>query len=144
MSGRDVSEKDEDGNYDVVVAMHEHGKGAIVYLGDVNAEEQTIWLTAAFIESRAPKLPIDCFSRIEDDTFTEITRLKKEGGELFNKGDLDGAMKSYESAMKLYGSKLGTNGQQRDCYMALLSNASLVAYKKGDYRLSETFCNKCT
>jgi hypothetical protein len=139
MSGRDVSEKDEDGNYDVVVAMHEHGKGAIVYLGDVNAEEQTIWLTAAFIESRAPKLPIDCFSRIEDDTFTEITRLKKEGGELFNKGDLDGAMKSYESAMKLYGSKLGTNGQQRDCYMALLSNASLVAYKKGDYRLSETF-----
>jgi hypothetical protein len=142
MSGKDVSQKSQDGNYDVIIAMHNHGKGALAYFGDVNAEEQTIWLVAAFVESRAPKLPIDCFSHIEDEVFAEITRLKDKGGGLFKKGDLDGALKSYEAAVKLYGNKLGANGSQRECLMALLSNASLIQYKKGNYYLSEAFATK--
>ena len=39
-----------DGNYDVIVAMHEYGKGVVAYFGDVNAERETIWLVAAFVE----------------------------------------------------------------------------------------------
>ena len=51
--------KTEDGNYDVVVAVHDFGKGVIAYFGDVNAEDQTIALVAAFVESRSPKSPIE-------------------------------------------------------------------------------------
>jgi len=37
---------------------------------------------------------------------------------------------------------MGTNGSQRDCYVALLSNVSLIFYKKGDYRQSEATATK--
>jgi hypothetical protein len=43
---------------DAVVAVHDFGKGAIAFFGIVNAEEQTIALVAAFLESRSPKSPI--------------------------------------------------------------------------------------
>jgi len=92
MSGRDVSEQSEDGNYDVNIAMHDYGKGSIAYFGDVNAEKETIWLVSAFIESRSPALPIDCFSSIDESTFGEINRLKEEGSESFKAGDLDQAL----------------------------------------------------
>ena len=139
MSGRDVSKQCEDGNYDVNIAVHDYGKGTIAYFGDVNAEQETIWLVAAFVESRSPKLPIDCFSSIDASTFAEITQLKEEGNELFKAGDLDQALSSYQSALEKFRSKMGTHGPQRDCYVALLSNMSLIHYKKGDYRQSETF-----
>jgi len=89
---RDVSEKSEDGNYDVNIAIHDYGKGSIAYFGDVNAEKETIWLVSAFVESRSPVLPIDCFSSIDESTFDEITRLKEEGTESFKAGDLDQAL----------------------------------------------------
>ena len=87
-----MSEQSEDGNYDVNIAMHEYGKGSIAYFGDVNAEKETIWLVSAFIESRSPALPIDCFSSIDESTFGEINRLKEEGSESFKAGDLDQAL----------------------------------------------------
>jgi hypothetical protein len=49
----------EDDNYDVIIAMHDYGKGVIANFGDVNAEHQTIHLVDAFITSRSPTLPID-------------------------------------------------------------------------------------
>lgn len=58
MSGKDKSKQPGDENYDVVVAVHDFGKGVVAYFGDVNAEEQTIDLVAAFVQSRSPKLPI--------------------------------------------------------------------------------------
>jgi len=142
MSGRDVSKESEDDNYDVIIAMHDYGKGVIAYFGDVNAEHETIWLVAAFVESRSPKLPIDCFSRIDDQAFSEILQLKEEGNASFKNGSLDEAMTSYDAALDKFGKKLGTNGPQRDCYVALLSNASLIQYKKGNYRRSEEYATK--
>lgn len=59
MSGLDRSKKDGEDDYDVVVAVHDFGQGVIAYFGDVNAEDQTIALVAAFVESRAPTLPIE-------------------------------------------------------------------------------------
>lgn len=58
MSGKDVSKESEDDNYDVIIAMHDYGKGVIAYFGDVNAEHQTIHLVDAFVTSRSPTLPI--------------------------------------------------------------------------------------
>lgn len=137
MSGKDVSVESKDGNYDVVVAIHDHGKGSIAYFGDVNAEPETIWLVAAFVESRAPKLPIDCFSSIDELAFSEITELKEEGNGSFKAGSLDEALASYRLALENFGPKLGSHGPQRDCYVALLSNLSLIYYKKEDYSQSE-------
>ncbi len=142
MSGRDVSEKSEDGNYDVVVAVHDFGKGAIAYLGDVNAEHQTIWLVAAFVESRSPKLPIDCFSNIGEIIFTEVIQLKGTACESFKAGDLDSALATYLLALEKFAKKMGSNGPQRECYVALLSNVSLIYYKKEEYIQSEAFASK--
>lgn len=142
MNDKDLSTESEDGNYDVNVAMHDYGKGSIAYFGDVNAEHETIWLVAAFVESRSPKLPIDCFSSVDASTFADITQLKEEGNKSFKGGNLHEALATYQSALDKFGRKLGTNGSQRDCYIALLSNISLINYKKEDYLQSETCATK--
>lgn len=141
MSGRDVSAKSDDGNYDVVVAMHDYGKGAVAYFGDVNAEHETIWLVAAFVESRSPKLPIDCFSSIDECVMAEIKQLKEEGNHSFKEGRLDEALAKYNSALGKFGLKIGTNGYQRDCYVALLANVSLICFKEKDYHQSEALAS---
>ena len=97
---------------------------------------------AAFVESRSPKLPIDCFSTIDYETFSEISKLKDEGNVSFKDGRLDEAITSYQAALDKFGKKLGTNGPQRDCYVALLSNASLIQYKQGNYLRSEEYATK--
>ena len=61
-------------DYDVVVAVHDFGEGAIAYFGDVNAEDQTIALVAAFVESRSPKQPVDNLPKIKD-SFSDMDRL---------------------------------------------------------------------
>jgi hypothetical protein len=142
MSGLDRAKKPHDENYDVSVAVHDYGKGSIAYFGDVNAEHQTIWLVAAFLECRSPKFPIDFFSSIEENTFVEITQLKDIANESFKGGDLDGALATYLLALEKFGTKLGSHGPQRDCYLALLSNVSLNYYKKQDYPQSEAFASK--
>jgi len=53
MNGRSVPPEVSAEDYDVVMAMHEYGKGIIAYFGDVNAEDKTIQLVAAFVQSRA-------------------------------------------------------------------------------------------
>jgi hypothetical protein len=142
MAGLDKAKTSSDENYDVIVAVHEYGKGSVAYFGDCNAEDQTIWLVAAFLESRSPKLPIDCFSHIDEDIFVEISRLKDIANESFKERDLDGALATYLLALEKFGTKLGSNGPQRDCYLALLSNVSLNYYKKEDYLQSEVFASK--
>lgn len=64
--------KSED--YDAVVAVHDFGKGAIAYFGDMNLEEQTIALVAAFLESRSPESPIGNLPPPKDD-FSELEKL---------------------------------------------------------------------
>jgi hypothetical protein len=142
MAGLDKAKTSSDENYDVIVAVHEYGKGSVAYFGDCNAEDQTIWLVAAFLESRSPKLPIDCFSHIDEDIFVEISRLKDIANKSFKERDLDGALATYLLALEKFGTKLGSNGPQRDCYLALLSNVSLNYYKKEDYLQSEVFASK--
>jgi len=74
--------------------------------------------------------------------FSEILQLKEEGNVSFKDGSLDEAMTSYQVALDKFGKKLGSNGPQRDCYVALLSNASLIQYKLGHYRRSEEYATK--
>jgi tetratricopeptide (TPR) repeat protein len=141
MSGLDKAKKSDDENYDVIVAVHDYGKGSIAYFGDCNAEHQTIWLVAAFLESRSPKFPIDCFASIDENIFVEITQLKDIANEYFKVGDFDDELEAYLLALEKFGTKLGS-GPQRDCYIALLSNVSLNYYKKEDYAQSEVFASK--
>lgn len=59
-------------DYDVVVAVHDFWEGAIAYFGDVNAEDQTIALVAAFYCS--PKQPVDKMQK-NKDSFSDMDRL---------------------------------------------------------------------
>jgi hypothetical protein len=142
MSNKDVSKGSDDDDYDIIVAMHEYGKGAIAYFGDVNGEAETLWLVAAFIESRAPKLPIDIFSSLSESEFAEVKQLKDAGNSEFGASNLDQAVANYNSALDLFGSRLGSNGTQRETYVALLSNLSLVYLKKKLYHDAETMAGK--
>jgi hypothetical protein len=138
-NNRDVSrgsETDED-DYDIIVAMHEYGKGAIAYFGDVNAETETLWLVASFIASRAAKLPVDCFSCLSDVEFVQVIQHKEDGNNDFGASRLDQAEAHYKSALDVFGRKLGSNGLQRDTFVALVSNISLVYLKKKLYTAAE-------
>ena len=139
-NNRDVSRSggdDSDDDYDVIVAMHEYGKGVIAYFGDINDETETLWLVASFIASRAPKLPIDCFSSLSDVEFSQVIQFKESGNIDFGASELDQAEVHYQSALEIYGLKLGSNGVQRDTFVALHSNMSLVFLKKKLYKAAE-------
>ena len=83
MGNKDVSKGSDEDVFDIIVAMHEYGKGVIAYFEDVNGETETLWLVAAFIESRAPKLPIDNFSSLSGSEFAEVKQLKDAGNSEF-------------------------------------------------------------
>lgn len=142
MTGRDVSKYDNDEDYDIIVAMHNFGKGAIAYFGDVNAEDATIRLVYAFIESRAPKLPIDCFSHLEEAAFAQVMELKQQGTIAFGEARLDDAERLYMSALELYGSKSGSRGPQKDEHVKLLSNVSLIHLKQKRWVQAESFASQ--
>jgi hypothetical protein len=142
MSNKDVSKGSDDDDYDIIVAMHEYGKGAIAYFGDVNGEAETLWLVAAFIQSRAPKLPIDTFSSLSGSEFAEVKQLKDDGNSEFGASNLEQAVANYKSALDIFGRRLGSNGTQRETYVALLSNLSLVYLKKKLYHDAETMAGR--
>jgi len=145
MSGRDVSRNsndDDDDDYDIVVAMHEYGKGVIAYFGDVNGEDQTLWLVASFVESRSPQCPIDCFSALTETEFSEALRLKEKGNDAFKNGQLDEAITCYDTALGKFGKVLGSNGVQRESHVAILSNLSLIHLKKKEYHHAESVASK--
>ena len=87
--------------------MHDYGKGAIAYFGDVNGEDETLGLVAAFIESRSPRLPIDCFAGLDETTFSALMQLKGDGNSYFQEDKLDEAITSYQSALEMFGSNVG-------------------------------------
>jgi tetratricopeptide (TPR) repeat protein len=118
--------------------MHDYGEGVIAYFGDVNAEDHTIELVAAFVESRSPRLPIDCFSELDQSVFTAISRLKEEGNAFFKEGMIDEALLSYKLALEKFGHKIGTHGPQRECHIALWSNLTLMYMKKEDFHQAES------
>eukprot|EP00537_Pseudo-nitzschia_pungens_P017150 CAMPEP_0172405678 /NCGR_PEP_ID=MMETSP1061-20121228/67790_1 /TAXON_ID=37318 /ORGANISM="Pseudo-nitzschia pungens, Strain cf. pungens" /LENGTH=438 /DNA_ID=CAMNT_0013140965 /DNA_START=195 /DNA_END=1511 /DNA_ORIENTATION=- len=144
MNGRDVS-RGSDGNqndYDIIVAMHDYGKGAIAYFGDVNAEEATIWLVASFVESRSPKHPIDVFSGLSASQFASVKQLKEQGNQEFGDANMVLAKGRYRAALDLLGSRLGLNGAERDMYVTLCSNLALVHLKTKDYHDAERIAGR--
>jgi len=142
MTGQTVARKPGDDNYDVVVAMHQYGKGVIAYFGDVNAEDHTMWLVSAFVESRSPKLPVDCFSSLDEVIFSEAMLFKEQGNTFFKEGNLQQAISSYEAALAKYEAKIGSNGSQKDGHIAILSNLSLVFFKLEEFHKSEDTATK--
>jgi len=56
--------------------------------------------------------------------------------------NLEQAVANYKSALDIFGSRLGSNGTQRETYVALLSNLSLVYLKKKLYHDAETMTGR--
>ena len=129
---------------ETAVAVHEYGEGAIAYFGDVNGEDPTLWLIAAFLESRAPNRPIDNRSELSEADFEAVMLHKKEGNESFGASDWDLAEQDYSAAIAVYEipNRLGSNGPQRDTLVTLYSNLSMVYLKKNLYHQAETAASK--
>jgi hypothetical protein len=125
-------------DYDVVVAMHNYGKGCVAYLGDVNCETETVELLLAFCHSRCPPKAIDCFAGIDPDGFAAILDQKDKGNAAFKDGNLQGAISFYNAAIKGYGLSKGSHGSQRDTLMTLHSNMALVHFRTKSWIESET------
>lgn len=145
MSGKNVSRgnsKNDNEDYDVNIAMHDFGKGAIAFFGDVNAEEPTLWLVGAFVQSRSPKLPVDAFCALHNDEFEKAIQWKEEGNTAFGNIDLHLAEEKYRSALDIFGTRLGSNGTQRNTLIALLSNLSLVYIKLKMHHEAEATATK--
>lgn len=139
---RDVSKGSDGEDYDIIVAMHDYGKGAIAYFGDVNGEDATLWLVAAFIKSRSPKLPIDKLSGLSESEYANVTQLKEQGNKEFGASNLEQAKSEYKSALDVFGCRLGSNGSQREMYITLCSNLSLVYLKTKEYHDAEIFAGR--
>ena len=137
MAGRDVSKGNEpdsitaDGNameldYDVCVATHRFGAGAIAFFGDVNCEGRTGELVSAFIGSSAKEAPVPAWSiasklQLDTDVYESVMQAKGAGNTAFGSGDYAGAIARYGEALTLYGDKKGA-GAQRDEKVKILSN----------------------
>lgn len=151
MAGRDVSRPDDpdsvaaselEPDYDVLVAMHDYGKGCIAYFGDVNCEERTTLLVEAFITSRCPQKSIDCFAALDCEAFAKVQEYKEQGNACFNNGQLQDAIEFYDKAVAMYGSCTGTHGEQRDTLVTLYSNMALVYSKTKSWEKSEACASK--
>ena len=141
-AGKGVSGKSDDGEYDIIFAMNNYGKGTIAYFGDVHGENETLWLVSSFVESRAPRLPIDNLASIEETAFDAGRKLKEEGNEAFQHGKFDEVEAFYKAAIEKFGAKLGSNGLQRDGLVSILSNLALIHWKKKEYLQAESVATK--
>ena len=146
MNGRDVSKPqdptsatatDLDAEYDIIVAMHNYGKGCVAYFGDVNCEDETIALVEVFCLSRCPQYPIDCFAALDETTFAAILEYKEKGNASFKQNNLSEAQSMYRAGVDLYGSSKGKRGPQRDILVTLYSNLALVHFRAKSWSESE-------
>lgn len=151
MNGQDVSKPDDptsaaveelDPDYDIVVAMHDYGKGCVAYFGDVNCETTTVQLVEAFLMSRCPQQSIDCFAGLDPDTFAEVIKLKGKGNDAFKQGKLSTAINYYTAGIETYGSSKGSHGSQRDTMVTLYANLALVHFRAKSWTKSEAFATK--
>jgi len=128
---------------EVVVAAHNYGKGVIAYFADVNGEPETMWLVAAFVQSRAPRMPIDSsVSGIQEQAFQDAMKLKQQGNDAFQGGNMERAEGCYLAALAIFGEKIGTNGIQRNGLVSILSNLALIHLKKKEYTKTVSVATK--
>ena len=137
MAGQDVSKGDEPdsvtadsaamaSDYDVCVATHQFGTGAVAFFGDVNCEGRTSELVAAFVAGAAKEAPVAAWAiasklQLDADAYASAMLAKSAGNTAFGGGDYTGAIARYDEALALYGDKKGA-GAQREEKVKILSN----------------------
>ena len=102
MAGQDVSKGDEPdsvtadsaamaSDYDVCVATHQFGTGAVAFFGDVNCEGRTSELVAAFVAAAAEEAPVAAWAiasklQLDADAYASAMQAKSAGSTAFGGG----------------------------------------------------------
>jgi len=77
---------------------------------------------------------------------SEIIQLKEKGNTAFKQGHLEEAINCYKAALSKFGDVPNNGGrqsqQQRESYVAILSNLSLMYLKNKDYYLAEEMASQ--
>lgn len=120
-------------DYDVSIAVHAYGAGAIAYYGDVNCQPETVLRVAAFVASRRPAEPV-AFA-IDEDSSRRAEEHKTRGNALFKQGASDasqyaGAIAAYDEALAAFGPRAGA-GDQRVEKAKILSNRAECELRTG-------------
>ena len=152
MAGRDVSKGDEpdsvtaDGaamarDYDVCVATHRFGAGAVAFFGDINCEGRTSELVAAFVGGTAKEAPVAAWPmasklQLDADAYGGVMHAKGKGNTAFGGGEYTEAIARYDEALALYGGKKGA-GAQREEKVKILSNRAECHLRMQDWGRAE-------
>ena len=115
-----------DPDYDIVVAVHQYHSGEIAWFGDVNCEIETVHQVVRFCERCGPAKPVDMssFSSLSASEFDSVVALKATGNDAFKQGNFAGATASYAAALAVYGSRAGSEPDQRKERVNLSSNTA--------------------
>ena len=117
MAGREVCKRaDADSvtgtpeDYDVVVARHTYGVGALALFCDINMEPATVQLCLGFCRLASPLLPADGAARLEPDECARAAERKAEGNAAFGARDFAAAAAAYDEVLSVYGERGGAAG----------------------------------
>mmetsp|Transcript_3863 Transcript_3863/g.7311 ORF Transcript_3863/g.7311 Transcript_3863/m.7311 type:complete len:436 (+) Transcript_3863:229-1536(+) len=115
--------------FDVSIAIHNHGDGSIAYFGDAHFDKATISRISKYIRSRSPNDPI-CFGRnLSEQTFAKVIRAKINGDTHFKLRNIKAALSSYKVGITKYGDVLGPCPVQKQELAGLLESVSLCLLK---------------
>lgn len=103
------------------VAAHIYGNGMIAYFGDVNAEEQIIRLVVGFCTAHDDPCADDQLNQRE---MREVRELVGEVRIHMEEGLMDGTWILSKKALKVYGKRNGSVGEQRKLKLFLLTCAT--------------------
>ena len=138
MAGREVCKRaDADSvtgtpeDYDVVVARHTYGVGALALFCDINMEPATVQLCLGFCRLASPLLPADGAARLEPDECARAAERKAEGNAAFGARDFAAAAAAYDEVLSVYGERGGAAGVQREERVKTSSNLAECMLKLG-------------
>eukprot|EP00966_Prymnesium_polylepis_P129018 2983595-Prymnesium_polylepis.1 len=119
-------------DFDVMVAVHDIGAGAVAYFGDVNCGWDARELLAGLLSRRAPPLPPASIApQLDDAGYATVLADKAEGNAAFASGRHAAAIDAYDRAMSRYDGRPGGAGAQREEKLRLLSNRAECCLKLG-------------
>ncbi len=121
------------GDFDVCIAIHEHGKGCIAFFGEVDCQAETIKLMTAFLSNRSRASPVDALARLSKSNFEKVRLHKEAGNEKFRNGTFAEAIDCYQRALDIYGEKTGGNGIERQEHANLFANQAECYLRLSDF-----------
>jgi hypothetical protein len=110
------------------VAVHHHGAGRVLFMGDTKWE-----LLLRFLLYSSPLRPIDISAQLDDSTLDKVQDWKLKGNMAFGQKDYSTAVKAYHEAIGLFEKRAGTYPLQQHIHVTLHSNLAECYLRQYDY-----------